>query len=126
MLERSGPPAHPPAYDAPYVAAGRDARLAVRGVCDARAAARHRARVRELLQHGLSALVVDLGRPRRLSSDTVGLLLWLHATCLERGVIVVVTGPPRRGVGPLWRSGLLTAGPDREPAPPPHLRGAHA
>ena len=74
---------------------------------------------------GICAIVVDLGRPRRLSSDAVGLLLWLHAACLERGVTVVVTGPPRRGVGPLWRSGLLTPRADRAPAHP-HSGGAHA
>lgn len=129
MPDRSGPPScHPachPVDTVPAGVAGQDARLALRGSCDARTAARHRASVRELLQHAPSAIVVDLGRPRRLSSDAVGLLLWLHAACLERGVTVVVTGPPRRGVGPLWRSGLLTPRADRAPAHP-HPGGAHA
>ncbi|MBD3946170.1 STAS domain-containing protein [Nocardioides ganghwensis] len=111
MSDRSGPPPPSPSHDA----VERDARLALRGLCDARAAARHRARVRELLQHGPSALVVDLGRPRRLSSETVGLLLWLHRACLERGVRIVVTGPPRRGVDPLWRSGVLAVASGRGP-----------
>lgn len=125
MPDRSGPPARHHVDTVPAGAADEDARLALRGPCDARTAARHRASVRELLQHAPPAIVVDLGRPRRLSSDAVGLLLWLHAACLQRGVTVVVTGPPRRGVGPLWRSGLLTPRADRAPAPP-HPRSAHA
>jgi anti-anti-sigma regulatory factor len=101
---------------ATYDAVEPSVRLALQGRCDGRAAAGHRAHVRDLLQDGPSALVVDLGRPRRLSSETVGLLLWLHRTCLERGVHVVVTRPPRRGVDPLWASGLLASGP--APLPP--------
>lgn len=111
MSDRSGAPPPPISRDA----VERDVRLALRGLSDGRAAARHRARVHDLLQHGPSALVVDLGRPRRLSSEAVGLLLWLHRACLERGVRVVVTRPPRRGLGPLWRSGVLGSASDRGP-----------
>ncbi|WP_168218591.1 STAS domain-containing protein [Nocardioides eburneiflavus] len=111
MSDRSGPPPPPVSHDAVQ----RDASLALRGLYDGPAAAQHRARVHDLLEHGPSALVVDLGRPRRLSSEAVGLLLWLHRACLERGVRVVVTHPPRRGLGPLWRSGVLGPASDRGP-----------
>lgn len=111
MSDHPGPPPPPVSQDTVQ----RDARLALGGLYDGRAAAQHRAHVHDLLEHGPSALVVDLERPRRLSSEAVGLLLWLHRACLERGVRVVVTRPPRRGLGPLWRSGVLGAASDRGP-----------
>ena len=63
-----------------------------------------------LLESGPSRLVLDLSRVSRLSSTTVGVLLWVRRGCRARGVEVVVRRPTRGSIRVLHRTGLIYDG----------------